>query len=241
MVDHTEDPKILELYDEGKELREIAQVVGFSEVSVHRVLIKHGRSPWDRRYPNARSRDDEQMIQDYKDGVPVLEIFEKHKVSQTHFYRILKENNIPLRPRKGNVGKENYQYKHGKGNRSKERDRILKKQVAALCLGYVVPRRWIIHHMDENPANNNPENLAIFHNKKEHAVYHQRLLKSQREGHPVDASQLVSESGGFLLPLPTHPIVLPHERDRLFPLKYQQKPKENQEESEQESDESVQQ
>ena len=224
-MDKKLEDQMVQLYDEGKLLKEIAAITGRSEGCISQTLQKYGRSAWDRRYPDAPSWNDDEIIADYQNYMPTEEIFAKHKIAATTFYRLLKESKTPLRPRRGTIGKANYQYKHGNGSRANERTPQLTKQVAAVCLGYVVPRGWIIHHMDENPGNNHPENLAIFHTKKEHAIFHQQQLHCQREGLPYDANQLASESGGFLLPLPTHPILLPHEKDRLDPPKVRQKPK----------------
>jgi len=225
-MDKKLEDEAVELFDQGKLLKEISVVIGRSEARISVALRKRGRSAWYRRYPDTQGIDRDQLTADYQNGMSIAEILSRHGVSQGTFYRHLRKNKVPHRSRKGQH--------QGNGPYRSERYPVLTKQVAAICLGYVVPHRWIIHHMDENPANNNPENLAIFHTKSEHTKYHQQLLHHQREGLPMDTSQLVLESGGFLLPLPTHQIVLPHERDRLFPPEYQQMPKSDQEESEQE-------
>jgi len=210
--------QVVDLFDEeGLSLGEIALVVGCSESRASQILKEHGRSPWERRYPFAYGWDWDCIFADYKDGMPLEKLLEKHQVSSTTFHRRRKAAGIPSRPRRGAKGKRNYQYKHGNSGRSHPYDRYLSAQVAAACLGHVVPKAWQIHHLDENPTNNRPENLAIFYDRSQHAQYHQKLLKLQREGLQADAIQLVLESGGFLLPIPTRPLVLPHEKDRLCP------------------------
>ena len=216
---------IVKLFDEGKPLAEIAEVVGYCESRMTQILQEEGRSAWKRRYPNMDSVDDVQVMVDYRGGMPLVELLEKHQISQTTLYRWLKEHDMAPRGRVGAPGKQNYQYKHGNGNQPEKRIPELTKQVAALCLGHIVPRGWQIHHLDGDPSNNHPENLAIFHNKSEHACFHQLELRLQREGGEVNTSQLVSETGGFLLPLPTHPILLPHEKGRLDPRKRARTPR----------------
>jgi hypothetical protein len=222
---------IVRLFDEGKLLKEISAETGHSEGRISGVLLMRKRSAWNRRYPDAQDFDREKMIADYQDYMRIDDILAKHKISQTTLYRTLKETGTPTRPRRGTRGKANYQYKHGNGNNQKRRHPCLTKQVVALCVGHVVPRGWQLHHIDENPANNNPENIAVFPSKSTHAKFHQRQLRLQREGCPVNTSQLVSENGGFLLPSPTLPIVLPHEKGRLCPLEIQEMPGHNQGES----------
>lgn len=209
--------RILELYDRGDSLQAIATEIGCSTATVSGVAKRHGRSPFHRRYPSIPALDVDQMIQDYQQGMPLAALFEKHGISYNTFYDRLKEHGLDRRKRPKLTGQKNGQYKHGKGSRRADRNIALTQQVAALCFGHIIPRGWQIHHIDENPRNNRPENLAVFHNKADHGRYHQQLLKIQRAGHEVDANQLVLENGGVLLPLPMRPILLPHEIDRLDP------------------------
>lgn len=209
--------KILELYDTGMPQAEIAKIVGCAESRISQIVREYGRSAFHRRYPEIHKLDNTQLIEDYRSGMPHDKILEKHHIGSSTLYRRLRKMKIPHRPRLETTGPRNPQYKHGKGCRRNEREPSLTKQVVAICLGHIVPRGWQIHHMDENPGNNHPENLLVFRSKSGHAIFHQRQLKLQREGLPVDAIQLASETDGFSLPLPTHPILLPHEKGRLDP------------------------
>jgi len=209
--------QMLDLYHQGLELAEIAERVGCSTGIVSLAVNENGESPFLRRYPNVKNLDVPQLLQDYKNGMKLKDIHDKYKITYFVLKDRLKESGTPMRQRPSVMGKLNGQYKHGLGSRRKERNENLTKQVAALCLGHVVPRNWHIHHIDENPANNNYQNLAIFPTKSAHAIYHQRRLRLQREGQTVDASQTVLESGGWPLPSPPLPLTLPHETDRLFP------------------------
>lgn len=224
-MDETTKDRIVELFDQGLPLAAIAAEVGYTESRMTQILQERDRSAWNRRYPQAEEWDLEAVFADYANRVPLAEILAKHKMSNTTFHRLRRQQGVPLRPRLGSPGKKNYQYKHGNGNQPEKRIPELTKQVAALCLGHIVPRGWQIHHLDGDPSNNHPENLTIFHNKSEHANFHQQQLRLQREGAEVDASQLVLENGGFLLPLPPYPILLPREKGRLDPRKPRQKPK----------------
>jgi len=219
--------KIIELYDQGLELQEIADTVGCSIALVGIAVKDAGRSPFLRHYPHRENVDNAAMLQDYQDGMPIGELCEKHNLHYSRVHQLRKEAGIPLRERHGMSGKQNYQYKHGMAKEKRGRNTSIAKQVVAICLGHIVPRRWHIHHMDEDPSNNRPENLAIFHSCSGHACYHQQLLKSQREGLEVDAIQLVLENDGQMLPIPDHPVALPHEIDRLSPRKKKAKPTQN--------------
>ena len=226
MDEKTKD-RIVELFDAGSPLADISVEVGYAESYMTRVLYERGRSAWKRKYPHAEHWDMDAIFADYKSGLRMEELLQKHHISNSAFHRNRRKAGIPTRPRLGYPGKKNYQYKHGNGNQSRKRVPELTKQVAALCLGHIVPRGWQLHHLDGDPSNNHPENIAVFHDKSEHAKYHQQELKLQRANLPVDASQLVSENGGFLLQSPDHPIVLPHEKGRLDPRISRTKPRQD--------------
>ena len=49
--------------------------------------------------------------------------------------------------------------------------------VAEKCLGRYLLKKERIHHIDENPANDNPENLYLFKDRNEHTRYHKSKLK----------------------------------------------------------------
>lgn len=102
-------------------------------------------------------------------------------------------------------------YKDGNGaERSRNKDRKSPRreswQVAAICLGYPLPKGWLVHHHDENPDNNDWQNLWLFHSWTEHSLYHTRKSHLLLRGIEVDANQLALESGGVPLPRPPYPI-----------------------------------
>jgi hypothetical protein len=215
--DHDE---ILRLFDQGLTTQEVGDILGCSASLVTMVTKKHGRSAFLRRYPQSAEWDRDKILEDYQSGMTVVDLCEKHQISIGMVHILRKERGIPLRPRPVVTGEENNWYKHGlteKHRRQGHSRAPMIRQIAAICLGYIVPLGWHIHHMDEDPTNNHPENLATFPSKSAHAKYHQQLLGYQREGLEVDATQLVLENGGMMLPIPNHPITLPHEIDRLGP------------------------
>jgi hypothetical protein len=64
----------------------------------------------------------------------------------------------------------------------------------------------VIHHLDEDPRNNEPNNLVLFSSSADHIRYHMKLLKLRREGSEVDPIQLALEGGGQALPPPPAPL-----------------------------------
>ena len=53
--------------------------------------------------------------------------------------------------------------------------------VAEKVLGRFLTKREIIHHIDENPLNNRPENLYLFSVRWAHAVYHRQVKRGKCE------------------------------------------------------------
>ncbi len=49
------------------------------------------------------------------------------------------------------------------------------KEVAEKALGKPLPRGAVVHHIDENPLNNSPDNLVICPSPGYHRILHQRL------------------------------------------------------------------
>lgn len=220
---------MIELFDQGAELRDIADQLGCSVGLVSIAVIESGRSAFLRHYPQSKGRDNAAVLEDYQSGMPLDEISKKHGLDQSRIAQLRKEAGMETRERPHLRGEKNGQYKHGMAKEKRGRNTIVAKQVAAICLGHIVPNRWHIHHMDEDPSNNQPENLVMFPSNSTHMKYHQLLLKSQHEDLEVDAIQLALENGGIPLPIPNHPIVLPHEKGRLGPRKTKEKPKQGQE------------
>jgi len=219
MDENTKD-RIVELFDRGLPLADISAEVGYTESRMTQILQERGRSAWKRRYPSQDDWDWNAIFADYQAGIPFEDILQKHKVSCTTFHRHRNANKVPKRKRLGAPGKQNYQYKNGKNTEMRKlnrRYRYKARAIAEQCLGHPVPKGWNVHHMDEDPSNNDPSNLVLFPGKSEHAKYHQQLLKLQRAGSQADAIQVALENGGSLLPEPNGPIVFPRKRGRRAP------------------------
>lgn len=52
--------------------------------------------------------------------------------------------------------------------------RHLHRVVAELMLGRPLARGEVVHHIDGNKRNNNPENLMVFENQAAHALWHEQ-------------------------------------------------------------------
>lgn len=48
-------------------------------------------------------------------------------------------------------------------------------------LGRYLKKREIVHHIDEDKLNNNPNNLRLFKNQSEHLKFHAELNKTQKQ------------------------------------------------------------
>lgn len=59
------------------------------------------------------------------------------------------------------------------------RDRI-SRQVAEKMLGRPLHPEEVVHHIDEDPSNNCPENLFVFANRGDHTSYHAYLRRRKK-------------------------------------------------------------
>ena len=59
------------------------------------------------------------------------------------------------------------------------RDRI-SRQVAAKMLGRPLTPEEVVHHIDENPSNDAPENLFVFANRGDHTSFHAYLRRRKK-------------------------------------------------------------
>lgn len=56
--------------------------------------------------------------------------------------------------------------------------------VATKALGKPLPKSAVVHHVDENPSNNDPQNLVICPNQAYHMLIHQRMRAMAACGDP---------------------------------------------------------
>lgn len=189
---------------EGKAPCDIALEFGVSLQYIHKCKWKLGLTNPIEPTPI------EPLIASYQELQSTYAVAEKHNMSQPAVYRRLKAAGVDL-PERGRArkprGEESHTYKDGKGkDRSIERRKYqVHLQVAALCLGFPLPKGWVVHHHDEDPTNNHWTNLWVFPDAHSHGVYHQRLLALRRVNPEVDANQLALENGGLRLPPPRDP------------------------------------
>lgn len=132
------------------------------------------------------------------------EIASKFQTSRKAVQKKLDQLNIPRRVGKA-TGPKNPQWKGGK-ERTVYKFRRQSYEVVAICLGKPLQAGHVIHHINENPKNNNPENLMIFPSQSLHAKFHQSVLKNQWKVDSAEAIQKALEIGGVLLPKPNYPI-----------------------------------
>lgn len=63
--------------------------------------------------------------------------------------------------------------------------------VAEKCLGRYLTREEVIHHIDENPLNDELENLYLFPNNGEHTIYHRLKNKPKLKPNILNLVKLV--------------------------------------------------
>lgn len=140
----------------------------------------------------------EDVIRRYTEGESTCQIAKSLGVDDEVIRRRLNRRGVKMRPPGGweTGGEKNSQWK-GKGG-YKEGKYQARKTYFALVGRRVLPGK-VLHHMDENTDNNDPDNLWEFPNGSCHSRYHQRLLHLQRQGLPADANQIALKNGGLPL------------------------------------------
>ena len=142
-----------------------------------------------------------------KDGEELNEVLKSYPVLNSPdpceaIRRQLIREGFPKKTRQGiGRGHRNFQWKGGY-KKTVHYYRRQSYEIAAICGGRPLEMGEIIHHDDEVPQNNAPENLLIFPSQKLHARYHQKLLGLQRKGQIVDTIQLAIETGARQLQRP---------------------------------------
>lgn len=202
--------RVVKMFQSGMTTKQIAEHFGMNHSSISRILKKKG-------FPLGQGRKEwiilpiDEIASRYLSGESCSEIAVDYHVTGNLIRRKLKANGIARRSAKIAVpkGKKAYQYKHGRKYNPMHYYRRQSYEIAAICMGQPIPSGTIIHHMNENPNDNRPENLALFPSAHHHAKFHQQAIRLQRSGLPVDTIQLVLESGGQMLPQPPAPIVFP--------------------------------
>jgi len=142
----------------------------------------------------------DELAERYQAGETCGDIARSLNLPSERIRRRLTKHGVKIRSAAESVprGKKNRFYKDGRGSEYQD-NKYQSKKVAAAYLGRPLPVGWVVHHMDEDPQNLDPENLYLFPSIACHSAYHVQLLGFQQKEIEVDASQLVLENGGRAL------------------------------------------
>lgn len=190
----------------------VAKELGIHQSSVSKVLIHYGIRLGRGNRPPVHELPMDEVISRYLAGESTGQLGEAFGVDPEVIRRRLRSKRVARRRVGGPAGERNSQWKGGK-DPTMHYYRRQSYEVAAICLGRPLPAGWIIHHIDENPHNNDWRNLVLFRCQADHAKFHQQLLRLQRGGQPVDATRLALGSGARALPGPPRPIVFALDTD----------------------------
>jgi predicted XRE-type DNA-binding protein len=222
-----EDQQFLDLWNEHHDTKDVADRIGTSRAYVTQVLwAKFGiRCP--KNNPNKLDLPMEEIKERYEAGESCAQIAVTFGLSAERIRRRLRGYGVERRSLKESVprGKRNRFYKNGEGK--KEVLHYYRRQsyeVAAICLGQPLPQGWIIHHLNENPKDNRPENLVLFQTSGAHASHHLQLRVLRQKGQPADAIRVALENGAQVLPQPPNPILLEPDTDQPDPSDSQPQP-----------------
>lgn len=205
--------EVLRLWRELGNQYLVAERLSTAQATVSRILRSQGIRVGKIGAPLKYDLPMDEIASRYLAGETCREIAQDYGVDAERIRRRLRTRGVKRRGGGGPKGSKNHFWKGG-FQPTMHYYRRQAYEVAAICLGHPLPQGMIIHHLDENPKNNNPGNLYLFENQGDHARFHQRLHTLQRKDQPVDAIHLALESGGRALP--PHPalIRLPLDTDR---------------------------
>lgn len=212
--------EVIQQIQEKKIAKIVAEEMNISAGHVRFLARTHSVKIDDQRgkcqiHPRKIPLDKEKIIQRYLSGEGTNEIGKSLGIRGEVVRRRLKKWNIPRRVGKA-VGQKNPQWKGGK-YQAVHYFRRQSYEVAAICLGQPVPKGYVIHHLDENKENNNPENLVLFPSLSAHTKFHQKVLNLQFEAGSKEANQQALESGAIPLPQPPHPLLFLQSKEEQFP------------------------
>lgn len=205
---------VIRLWHETLNQHEVSRRLGVHQTTVSRILRAHGLGPGKGHRLPVHDLPLDEITTRYLAGESAREIAESFGVDSEVVRKRLARHGVKRRI--GGAAKEKHPNWKG-GRPSVEIYRRLSHEVAAICLGRPVPKGWIIHHVDENYANNDPSNLVLFRTQSEHFRFHRLLSKLQRQDPTVDTSRLALENGALALPPPPRPIEFGPDIDWLYP------------------------
>lgn len=205
---HMQPEEVIRLWHEIHNQHEIARRLGFSPTSVGILLRKHGIQVGRGTKSPIHHLPMLDVIARYRAGESTLDLGKAYGVDSEVIRRRLRSAGVP---RRGEVecksrGPKNSQYKHGRKYEPLHYYRRQSYEVAAICLGRPLGQGWVIHHLDEIPEDNRPENLIVFPSQSLHFRFHQWLLKNQVGITSEEAIRKALALGGLQLPPPPNPI-----------------------------------
>jgi transposase-like protein len=196
------DPeRVLEDYRHYKNQREVARIHGMSQGQVSRLLRAHYQIGKGAEMTNLKQLPEELIVARYQAGESCQKIAPDYGVTWGCIHHLLIRLGIPRRTPKENArkGSQNSNWKGGGSYPAGYKARAVVEQ----HVGRPLLPGTVVHHHDENPFRNDPDNLWVFPNGSCHALYHHKLLHAQQKVSTVDANLAALESGGVpLLPVP---------------------------------------
>lgn len=193
--------EVAAIYEQMKSAKEVAAYLGVAHSCVLRNLKQAGVQV-ESSDPNKYPLPMPEVIAHYQAGKSTREIGAIYGVDAEVIRRRLNRRHIQMRPRGGEQGEKNPQWKGG--NDYKEGKYQARKTYKAFVGKPLLPGK-VLHHMNEDTADNSPDNLWEFPNNSCHARYHQRLLNLQRQGLQAEPNLIALENGGVPLRRLTDP------------------------------------
>ena len=143
----------------------------------------------------------EQVVPPYREGKLCREIAAPLGVSEESVRRALAYFEEPRRPRgAGAIPKEKNNFWRG-GKGEYQAQKYWARKIATYCYGELPPGS-VVHHVDEDPHNNEPSNLRLFLSAKDHLRVHYLLAQLPQPVSLEVASRVASENGGLELQRP---------------------------------------
>jgi hypothetical protein len=197
------------LASEGKTSSEIGAIVGKTATAIQDMYRKHkiacrpgGSQPGN---TNAKSYqiDVELAKSMYLAGSTHAEIAVHLGLSQKNGSEVVRRRLLlaGVQSRTGCAKKDrNYFWKGGRDKYSSDhRDRYQTYRVVVAFLGMLLPKGWVVHHLDEDATNDSLSNLVLFPNALVHSNYHLWLIQNQLLGNSAEAIQEALRIGGHRL------------------------------------------
>jgi len=96
--------EVVNLVQDGISVADVAEHMGVSDNTIYGIIRKESVSP-KRAATFLDSVNSEQIVQDYNDFYPLKQIADRHEISLSQVYYVLRSNNVPARS-KGNMASD---------------------------------------------------------------------------------------------------------------------------------------